>query len=81
MFAIGYGIPPNGPLRAIRINATRSAREVAVYLKRIGPSAGAPLGCPPADLLAPGQRFRMFDGGVSLAIQAEMVRAKRKGAR
>lgn len=33
MFAIGYGIPPNGPLRAIRINATPLAREVADYLK------------------------------------------------
>jgi putative flavoprotein involved in K+ transport len=43
MFAIGYGIPPNGPLRAIRVNATPLAREVAAYLKRIGPSAGAPL--------------------------------------
>jgi hypothetical protein len=37
MFAIGYGIPPNGPLRAIRLNATPLAREVAGYLKRIGP--------------------------------------------
>jgi len=32
MFAIGYGIPPNGPLRAIRRNATPLAREVAGYL-------------------------------------------------
>jgi cation diffusion facilitator CzcD-associated flavoprotein CzcO len=32
MFAIGYGIPPNGPLRAIRRNATPLAREVAAYL-------------------------------------------------
>jgi hypothetical protein len=37
MFAIGYGIPPNGPLRAIRVNATPLAREVAAYLNRIGP--------------------------------------------
>jgi putative flavoprotein involved in K+ transport len=36
MFAIGYGIPPNGPLRAIRVNATPLAREVADYLKQIG---------------------------------------------
>jgi cation diffusion facilitator CzcD-associated flavoprotein CzcO len=36
MFAIGYGIPPSGPLRAIRVNATPLAREVASYLKRIG---------------------------------------------
>ena len=33
MFAIGYGIPPNGPLRAIRINATPLAAEIAAYLK------------------------------------------------
>ena len=33
MFALGYGIPPNGPLRAIRISATRLAREVAGYLE------------------------------------------------
>lgn len=32
MFAIGYGIPPNGPLRAIRLNSTRLARSVAAYL-------------------------------------------------
>jgi putative flavoprotein involved in K+ transport len=32
MFAIGYGIPPNGPLRAIRRNATPLASEVAAYL-------------------------------------------------
>ncbi|MGA8328993.1 MAG: hypothetical protein WB777_06845, partial [Mycobacterium sp.] len=37
MFAIGYGIPPNGPLRAIRVNSTRLAREVAAHLNRIGP--------------------------------------------
>ncbi|OBG22342.1 NAD(P)/FAD-dependent oxidoreductase [Mycobacterium sp. 852002-51057_SCH5723018] len=34
MFAIGYGIPPNGPLRAIRISATRLARQVAGYLAK-----------------------------------------------
>jgi hypothetical protein len=32
MFAIGYGIPPNGPLRAIRLAATPLARDVAAYL-------------------------------------------------
>jgi cation diffusion facilitator CzcD-associated flavoprotein CzcO len=32
MFAIGYGIPPNGPLRAIRLSATPLAREIAAYL-------------------------------------------------
>jgi putative flavoprotein involved in K+ transport len=41
MFAIGYGIPPNGPLRAIRMRATPLAREVAVYLNRIRPSTRA----------------------------------------
>jgi putative flavoprotein involved in K+ transport len=34
MFAIGYGIPPRGPLRAIRLNATPLARQVADYLAR-----------------------------------------------
>ena len=32
MFAIGYGIPPNGPLRAIRLAATPLAGQVAAYL-------------------------------------------------
>ncbi|MDT5075162.1 MAG: putative flavoprotein involved in transport [Mycobacterium sp.] len=32
LFAIGYGIPPNGPLRAIRRHATPVARDVATYL-------------------------------------------------
>lgn len=32
MFAIGYGIPPNGPLRAIRRAAAPLAREVAAHL-------------------------------------------------
>src|ERR1700730_6527867 len=32
MFTIGYGIPPNGPLRAIRRAATPLAREIAAYL-------------------------------------------------
>ena len=32
MFAIGYGIPPNGPLRAIRLAATPLAHQVAAYL-------------------------------------------------
>jgi cation diffusion facilitator CzcD-associated flavoprotein CzcO len=32
MFAIGYGIPPNGPLRAIRRAATSLAGEIATHL-------------------------------------------------
>lgn len=32
MFAIGYGIPPNGPLRAIRLAATPLARQIAAHL-------------------------------------------------
>jgi putative flavoprotein involved in K+ transport len=32
MFAIGYGIPPNGPLRAIRLAATPLAGQIANYL-------------------------------------------------
>ena len=35
MFALGFGIPPNGPLRAIRINSTPLAAEVAAYLKQL----------------------------------------------
>lgn len=34
MFAIGYGIPPRGPLRAIRIAATPLARQIAAYLTK-----------------------------------------------
>jgi putative flavoprotein involved in K+ transport len=32
MFAIGHGIPPNGPLRAIRLAATPLASRIADYL-------------------------------------------------
>jgi hypothetical protein len=64
MFAIGYGIPPNGPLRAIRVNATSLAREVADYLKRIGST----------------QKCEIVDGRGSLAMQAEMDRATSLGA-
>jgi putative flavoprotein involved in K+ transport len=32
MFAIGHGIPPNGPLRAIRLAATPLAAQIADYL-------------------------------------------------
>jgi putative flavoprotein involved in K+ transport len=35
MFAIGYGIPPNGPLRAIRRAATPLAQQIADYLSAI----------------------------------------------
>jgi hypothetical protein len=63
MFAIGYGIPPNGPLRAIRINATPLAGEVAAYLGQ----------------LAPGQQFRTSANVVSLAMHAGTTRAKSKG--
>lgn len=49
MFAIGYGIPPNGPLRAIRRHATPLARDVAAYLHRTGPLGSRA----PADLIAP----------------------------
>ena len=63
MFAIGYGIPPNGPLRAIRINATPLAREVAGYLERIGPW----------------RQLRALDDDVSLAVPAGTARVKSKG--
>jgi len=42
MFAIGYGIPPNGPLRAIRRSATPLAREVAAYLATRSSATGRP---------------------------------------
>jgi putative flavoprotein involved in K+ transport len=32
MFAIGYGIPPSGPLRAIRLAATPLAGQIADHL-------------------------------------------------
>jgi putative flavoprotein involved in K+ transport len=39
IFAIGYGIPPNGPLRAIRRAATPLARTIASYLRTRGHDA------------------------------------------
>jgi putative flavoprotein involved in K+ transport len=81
IFAIGYGIPPNGPLRAIRLNATPLAREIAFYLNRIGPSAQVPVGFALPDPVAPPLPFRVFEGGASVAMQAEIAHAKRKGTR
>jgi len=81
IFAIGYGIPPNGPLRAIRLNATPLAQEIATYLERIGPSVQAPVGFTSADPVAARRQFRVFDGGASSAMQAELAHAKRKGTR
>jgi putative flavoprotein involved in K+ transport len=49
MFAIGYGIPPNGPLRAIRLHATPLAREIAAYLARPSAATADPLTVPVAD--------------------------------
>jgi cation diffusion facilitator CzcD-associated flavoprotein CzcO len=34
MFAVGYGIPPSGPLRAIRRAATPLAAKIAAYLRQ-----------------------------------------------
>jgi putative flavoprotein involved in K+ transport len=61
MFAIGYGIPPNGPLRAIRVNATPLARKVAAYLERIQ-SVRAPFGRAPEDLAAVGMAHTKSKG-------------------
>ena len=36
IFAIGYGIPPNGPLRAIRRATPPLARKIATYLRAAG---------------------------------------------
>ncbi len=44
MFAIGYGIPPRGPLRAIRLNATPLARQVADYLATTSSVTALPAG-------------------------------------
>jgi putative flavoprotein involved in K+ transport len=49
MFAIGYGIPPNGPLRAIRLNAGPVARKIAHYLATTPAARGTPLMVPAAD--------------------------------
>jgi putative flavoprotein involved in K+ transport len=63
MFAIGYGIPPNGPLRAIRLNSRPLARDVAAYLQR----------------LDPWQQIQTTDDGASLAMHAGTARVKSKG--
>ena len=63
MFAIGYGIPPNGPLRAIRLNATPLAREIATYLEGIGPW----------------RQFPTLTDDVSVAIPAGTGHAKSRG--
>jgi putative flavoprotein involved in K+ transport len=46
MFAIGYGIPPRGPLRAIRLHAPPLARRIAHYLATApsGPPSRTPSG-------------------------------------
>jgi putative flavoprotein involved in K+ transport len=43
MFAIGYGIPPKGPLRAIRLAATPLAGEIAAYLATTSSARDDPL--------------------------------------
>ena len=45
MFAIGHGIPPNGPLRAIRLAATPLADRIAGYLAT--PTEEKPWQCSP----------------------------------
>ena len=49
MFAIGYGIPPNGPLRALRLAATPLAREIAAYLATTSRTSTEPVTVPAAD--------------------------------
>jgi putative flavoprotein involved in K+ transport len=46
MFTIGYGIPPNGPLRAIRLAATPLAGEIAAYLATASSTNADPLTVP-----------------------------------
>jgi putative flavoprotein involved in K+ transport len=43
MFAIGYGIPPNAPLRAIRLASTPLAREIAAYLATTSSTTASPV--------------------------------------
>jgi hypothetical protein len=43
MFAIGYGIPPNGPLRAIRLAANPLARDIAAHLATTSPTTDSPV--------------------------------------
>lgn len=42
LFTIGYGIPPNSPLRSIRRHATRLARDIAHYLTEHSARVQAP---------------------------------------
>jgi cation diffusion facilitator CzcD-associated flavoprotein CzcO len=42
LFTIGYGIPPNSPLRSIRRHATRLARDIARYLRDVSIRSEAP---------------------------------------
>ncbi|WP_458318932.1 flavin-containing monooxygenase [Mycolicibacterium brisbanense] len=42
LFTIGYGIPPNSPLRSIRRHATRLARDIAHYLTERSARVQAP---------------------------------------
>jgi putative flavoprotein involved in K+ transport len=63
MFAIGYGIPPNGPLRAIRLNSKPLARGVAAQLRRLGPR----------------RQIRTTDDEAPLAVSAGTAHVKSKG--
>ena len=49
MFAIGYGIPPRGPLRAIRLHAAPLARKIAQYLATTPRPFVDPLTAPATD--------------------------------
>ena len=49
MFAIGYGIPPRGPLRAIRLHAKPLAKEIAHYLATAPRATVVPLIAPAAN--------------------------------
>jgi putative flavoprotein involved in K+ transport len=49
MFAIGYGIPPSGPLRAIRLHAPRLARKIAHYLATTSSATRQPITIPAVD--------------------------------
>jgi hypothetical protein len=58
MFAIGYGIPPSGPLRAIRLAATPLAHEIAAYLATASVTTASPLTITADAQLAKSPRYK-----------------------
>ena len=76
MFAIGYGIPPNGPLRAIRLAATPLAAVVALYLDQAGTVARHRT----FDEAVPGNAVVMAHAKIQVRNDFDGVREKHGGA-